>query len=125
MPVSQPPPSWASIRNKPTTVAGFGISDMASQTVANATNATNASTVTTVTTAQVLAAEAGMSVGAIGTYAFLNGLSAVTIAPGATLAGSSLQYSPNSAGSSSPAGTWRNVGNLSSSASASVWLRIA
>lgn len=32
MPVSQPPPSWDKILNKPTTVAGFGISDMASQT---------------------------------------------------------------------------------------------
>lgn len=38
MALSAPPPSWASIKNKPTTVSGFGISDMAAQTVANATN---------------------------------------------------------------------------------------
>lgn len=46
MPVSAPPPSWANLRNKPTTVAGFGISDMASQTVANANNATTATKLT-------------------------------------------------------------------------------
>lgn len=45
MPISAPPPSWANIKNKPTTVSGFGITDMASQSVANATNATNASAV--------------------------------------------------------------------------------
>lgn len=28
MPISTPPPSWASIKNKPTTVGGFGITDM-------------------------------------------------------------------------------------------------
>lgn len=33
-------PSFAQLRNKPSTVAGFGITDMATQTVANATNAT-------------------------------------------------------------------------------------
>lgn len=33
-------PSFAQLRNKPTTVAGFGITDMNTQTVANATNAT-------------------------------------------------------------------------------------
>lgn len=27
MPISAPPPSWASIKNKPTTMAGFGITD--------------------------------------------------------------------------------------------------
>lgn len=28
MPISAPPPSWESIKNKPTTVGGFGISDL-------------------------------------------------------------------------------------------------
>ena len=41
MPISAPPPSWASIKNKPTTVAGFGISDMASQSVNYAATAGN------------------------------------------------------------------------------------
>jgi hypothetical protein len=27
MPISAPPPSWASIKNKPNTMAGFGITD--------------------------------------------------------------------------------------------------
>jgi hypothetical protein len=27
MPISAPPPSWASIKNKPTTMSGFGITD--------------------------------------------------------------------------------------------------
>lgn len=44
------------------------------------------------TTAQVLAATAGASVGAVGTYAFLRHTSDADYAPGATLAGSSLQY---------------------------------
>jgi hypothetical protein len=39
------PHSWNNLTNKPNTVAGFGISDMATQTVANATNATNATAV--------------------------------------------------------------------------------
>lgn len=78
-----------------------------------------------ISTSDVLSATAGASVGAIGTYAFLNPLSASTVAPGGTLAGSSLQYAPNSAGSSSPSGTWRLMGNLSTSTSASVWLRIS
>lgn len=41
MPISAPPPSWDSIKNKPTTVSGFGISDMASQSVASAVSASN------------------------------------------------------------------------------------
>lgn len=79
----------------------------------------------TISTTDVLNAMASASVGAIGTYAFLNPLSASTVAPGGTLAGSSLQYGPNSTGSSSPSGTWRHMGNLSSSTQASVWLRIS
>lgn len=31
MPLTPPPPSWGKITGKPTTVAGFGISDMAAQ----------------------------------------------------------------------------------------------
>lgn len=51
MPISAPPPSWASIKNKPTTVGGFGITDMASQSVASAVNATNATNASFATTA--------------------------------------------------------------------------
>ena len=91
----------------------------------NAATATNADTVTTITTDQVLNATAGASVGAVGTYAFLYITSSGTVAPGGTSAGSSLTYGPNSAGSSSPSGTWRLMGNISSSQGVSVWLRIS
>lgn len=117
MPVSQPPPSWASIKSKPTTVAGFGITDMATQNVANA------STVTTLNTAQVLAAQAGATVGSVGTYAFLQG---VTGTAGTTAAGSSLLYADRAGGTSgTPAGTWRMMGYSLVTDRATVWLRIA
>lgn len=139
MPISAPPPSWASIKNKPNTVAGFGISDMASQTVANATNVTN------VTTAQVNAAIAGAAVGGVGSYAFLGAMSASSYVPGATLAGSSLRYSgvlgafsdwsnqnavniTNGGSGTAPAGTWRCMGQAGGPANtygASLWMRIA
>lgn len=45
MPISAPPPSWTSIKNKPTTVGGFGITDMASQNVASAASAASAAAV--------------------------------------------------------------------------------
>lgn len=41
------PPKWDNIKSKPSTVSGFGITDMASQSVANAVNATNATNATT------------------------------------------------------------------------------
>lgn len=85
----------------------------------------NAGTVTTITTAQVTGATAGAAAGAVGTYAFLTPLSAFTGTPGTTLVGSSLQYGPNSSGSSSPSGTWMLMGNLSSSTSTALWLRVS
>lgn len=144
MPISTPPPSWASIKNKPNTVAGFGITDMAAQSVANAVNATNASyatnagnssTVSTITTAQVTSAQASASVGAVGTYAFLAWASGIGSDPsygvGSTYAGSSLRYR-NTYGSAgqgaAPAGTWRCMGQGNipgQDLPATVWLRIA
>jgi hypothetical protein len=102
------------------------VGQIGSTAVTNATNAVNAGTVTTITTNQVLNATAAASVGSVGSYAFLNSvLGGITVLPGGTFAGSSLQYGPNSSGSSSPDGTWRLMGNLESSAGASVWLRIS
>lgn len=74
------------------------------------------------TTAQVLSATAGASVGAVGTYAFLSMVpySNASTAPGATRAGSSLRYAGgvsypstnlSSISGTSPAGTWRAMGN--------------
>jgi len=88
-------------------------------------NAATASTVSSVTSSQVLNGTASASVGAIGTYAFLYITAGGTVAPGGTLAGSSLTYGPNSTGSSSPSGTWRLMGNISSSQGVSLWLRIS
>ena len=78
------------------------------------------------TTAQVLSATAGASVGAVGTYAFLNGRDGryASFTAGSTYAGSSLRYAGLSAGiyeygsqgpmywstGATPAGTWRAMG---------------
>lgn len=125
MPISAPPPSWASIKNKPNTVSGFGITDMASQSVANATNVTN------VTTAQVGNAMAGLSAGAVGSTcnAFVSG---ANIGIGGTVAGSSLVGLNTSGGyvSTGFGGTWRNLGaqsvtNAGSYAQVTCFIRIA
>lgn len=76
-----------------------------------------------VTTATVLAATAGASVGAVGTYAFLVGIGYNTaiLTEGSNYAGSSLRYCGNEysgAGSTvfgassgaAPAGTWKCMG---------------
>lgn len=94
------------------------------------------------TTAQVLAATAGASVGAVGTYAWAGRQGASTIDLGATYAGSALVfggflstavYSDNTAndltgGEAQPAGTWRAMGVaniVSSRAPSTLFLRIA
>jgi hypothetical protein len=74
-------------------------------------------------TDRVLAATAGASVGAVGTYAFLQG---VTGSAGVTAAGSSLFYADRAGGNSgSPSGTWRMMGYSLVSDRATVWLRIS
>lgn len=129
MPISAPPPSWASIKSKPTTVAGFGITDMASQSVASATNATN---VANVTAAQVGSATAGVSVGSVGSYSLMNQISGAYIGAGNTTAGSNLRYTNAGASSpgAAPAGTWRVMGatqstDYNNTLAVSVFLRIA
>ena len=99
---------------------------------------------TTPTTDQVLTATAGASVGAVGTYAFLHiNTNNTTIASGATRAGSGLVYASifpwvggdtstavGQAGSGSPAGTWRAMGQITAFDNnnyrgATLWLRIS
>ena len=84
-----------------------------------------------ISTTSVLAATAGASAGAVGTYAMLRYESATTpILEGTTLAGSELRYA-NVAGNSTgttPTGTWRIMGQASNSSATnrtSLWLRIS
>lgn len=94
----------------------------------------NAATVTTITTSQVATATAGVSVGAIGTYAMCRRVSGTgSLAAGATVSGSELQYSSTNAGASgssgTPSGTWRVMGYLETTGTASgavsLFLRIS
>lgn len=78
----------------------------------------------------VLARTAAASVGAVGTYAMLTIDPPANLEPGATVAGSSLNYN-NATGSldiSSPSGTWRLMGDTESGSeqlSTSLFLRIS
>ena len=76
-----------------------------------------------VSTSAVLAATAGLTLGAVGTYAFLASTTDRAITAGSTYSGSGFQYSVNSADTinstassgiytagSSPSGTWRALG---------------
>ena len=83
-------------------------------------------------TADVLDATAGASVGAVGTYAFLEQTgSGDESNPGDTKAGSVLVYSNAGGeveGGTSPAGTWRCMGrqtNTEGGRSTTLWLRIS
>ena len=88
-------------------------------------------TVTAAGTTWVINRNAGASVGAVGTYAFLYGASTIfpPPEPGITKPGSELRYSDadNTVGSA-PAGTWRCMGGpstTSTTAQATLWLRIS
>lgn len=86
--------------------------------------------VDSVDTTNVLAATAGASVGAVGTYALLGRTTATAMSPGATVAGSSLRYvSAQSTGGDTPtgpSGTWRCMGyHNASSYAGTVFLRIS
>lgn len=94
---------------------------------------TGAVTIADPTTAQVTAATAGLTLGGVGTYAFLAHLTSGTQpAPGSTFASTSLRFSSGTgeavAGSPLPVGTWRCLGMTDYSvatARATLWLRIA
>lgn len=92
-----------------------------------AVSAYNLANSNTVTSANVGSATAGLSAGSIGSYAFLCTTTNISVAPSATLAGSSLTYSNTAKGSNGiPSGTWRCMGSTgNSSTMATVWLRIA
>lgn len=78
---------------------------------------TTAATTTVISTTNVLAATAGASIGAVGTYAMVKRRTNVTTTtrydPGTNVAASDLQYANVSSQSSTfvyPAGTWKIMG---------------
>lgn len=83
MPLSSPPASWTTLLNKPSTVAGFGISDMGSQTVANATNAVSSLNAQT-------GAITNTTLYAIGSYVIGRPANTTAQAVNTTISGSSL-----------------------------------
>lgn len=138
--------AWSGVSGKPTTVAGYGITNMASQSVNYATTAgnggvtsvnglTGAVTIptTTLTTSQVLNATAGATVGAVGSYAFLYRPSSVVAGTNYTtvyyagLVGygtNNVYYTTGAAA----AGTWKAMGTAndpSYSPSFTLFLRVA
>lgn len=107
-------------------------------------NSTQSTAASAPTTATVLAATAGASVGAVGTYALLSYQSGSQESAGATVAGSALRYSIANGWSAScgnyyagafavvysgtPSGTWRCMGFIPTNNYnnvATLWLRIS
>jgi hypothetical protein len=85
-----------------------------------------------ITTTSVLAATAGATTGAVGTYAFCGNMTASAILPDGTVAGSNLRYTNAYLGnlaSPVPSGTWKCMGYAYAAASgiysASLFLRIS
>ena len=74
------------------------------------------------------AGNAALALGAIGTYAFMQRITAGTVAPGTTVAGSDLKYTDtdSSTGASpAPTGTWRCMGRIGGANRITLFLRIA
>lgn len=147
--------AWSGVSDKPSTVAGYGITDMSSQTVRHAATSGSANTVpwsgvsgkpTTlagygitdggVTTTQVLNATAGATAGAVGTYAIMVPVSTgINVPMGGTAPGSSLFLAGVDPSGTIVAygGTWRNMGTATpwlaapgdSRSVRNLWLRIA
>lgn len=138
---------WQYQTGKPNTVAGYGITDMAAQHVAHADTATTAG-YAPVSTAQVLAAVAGATAGAVGTYVF-GTIASTSVVIGATYSGSAIipsgvyatgvlpldsaasgTQSALVTGSAYLSGTWMAMGTLahqgtSTHSRATLFLRIA
>lgn len=83
---------------------GITFSDSTTQSTANNTPAN---------TTNVLAATAGASLGAVGTYGQMKRTVITAAGPGTTVAGSQLKFSSNSVETGgTQAGTWRVMGNM-------------
>ena len=88
--------------------------------------------VVSATTANVLAATAAASTGAVGTYAFLLGASGSAISAGSTYAGTliyaGVRTTPSVTGTGFVSGTWRAMGSIGAAAGQSpgtVFLRVS
>lgn len=99
----------------------WGIYSLSGGTAFTYTRATNvfrfygvADSADSISTNAALAATAGATLGAVGTYALVRKPSAGGLNPGDTVAGSSLEYSTADGGSGSSigVGTWRTMGQL-------------
>lgn len=138
---------WSGVSGKPNTVAGYGITDMGSQSVNYANSAgnggvtsvngaTGAVTVPTPTTANVLAATAGATILGVGTYALLTLMPSVAYQSSGIYSGGGLMSANAAAvntGGTLYAGSWRVMGYLNGVGNSSwpdqhrtsVFLRIA
>lgn len=110
MPINNPP-TWSNIIDKPTTVAGLGLSDFNSSAIN---------------------AQAGVTAGAVGSYAFLAYQTAeATLAPGTLKNGSDLRFvnaDGNIGAGTALGGVWRLMGyveNVNGRVRSAVWLRIS
>lgn len=138
---------WSGVSGKPSTVAGYGITDMGSQSVNYANSAgnggvtsvngaTGAVTVPPPTTANVLAATAGATILGVGTYALLTLMPSVGYQSSGVYSGNGLMSANAAAinsGGTLYAGSWRVMGYLNGVGNSSwsdqhrtsVFLRIA
>jgi hypothetical protein len=116
-------PTFTGVPSAPTATAGTDTTQVATTAFVNAEIAADVPTVT-----------AALSVGSVGTYAFLRQTTTNTPrSPGATLPGSSLRYSSaNNEGtppSATPSGTWRLMGSIGTGnagdTNTSLWLRVS
>lgn len=116
-------PALSGVPTAPT--AGGGTNTTQIATTAFVTAATAG--VVSATTANVLSATAAATAGAVGTYAFMQWPTGSTQGENTTVAGSSITFTNNNAGSggSAGAGTWRLMGRVTSTAQGSLFLRIS
>jgi hypothetical protein len=116
------------LRDNPIAIAN---GDAGAPRVQTAGIANNAITAAKLPVATVQDRISNMSVGSLGTYAFLSVSvpAGTTRSPGFTTAGSNLDYGPS--GGASPSGTWRLMGRIVNpsgvepATGTSVWLRIS
>lgn len=109
MPISAPQPSWASIKNKPTTIAGFGISDVNWTNLQSKPTTVSGFGISDFST-QALNANANAAFGGVGTYVFAQYLSNLGV--GATIAGGNLKkWNGASWVGMGLSGTWKLMGH--------------
>ena len=110
-----------------TTVTGTQTLEASTLTgTASAINGSNITSLPAPSAANVASGTAGLSVGAVGTYAMLRNFTGGNVGTGSTAAGSSLKYAAaNSQEGSAASGTWRCMGITTGQGEdgTTVWLR--